>query len=243
MKTKLILVLPLLALVAGCGDKGSNGSAPAAPAAAVAAPAGTQWSTTFAETADGGMLMGNPKAAVKLIEYGALSCPHCARFSKDSRDALRRMIDRGTISYELRTFLIHPQDVPATLLARCNGAQSFYAMAEQMFDSQDIWLAKSSTITQADQQAWTAMTPNAMAAAMADKLGLVDFVQQRGVGGAKAKACLADPKDMAKLERIVKVATDEYQIQGTPTFIVNGRVVPETTQWDKLLPVLKSAGA
>lgn len=239
-KFPLIAAASLLAL-AGCNKSSDTNTA--APAANVAAPAGASWVETTSVTPDGGMLMGNPNAPVKLVEYGALSCPHCAKFSEDSNVPLKALIAKGTVSYELRTFLIHPQDVPASILARCNGAAPFFAIAEQMFATQNDWLAKSSTITPADQQAWGRMSPNQVAAAMADKLGLVEFVQQRGIPADKAKACLADPEGVKTLEKIAKVAVDDYKISGTPTFIINNQVVPNVTTWADLEPELRKAGA
>lgn len=241
MKTMMILAVVSTLALAGC-DKAAD--APANQLApTVAAPAGSSWTETTSVTADGGMLMGNPAAPVKLLEYGALSCPHCAKFSLDSAEGLKALIAKGTVSYELRTFLIHPQDVPASLLARCNGAGPFFAIAEQMYATQNDWLSKSSTITAADQQAWATMTPNQVAASMADKLGLVEFVQQRGIPAEKAKACLADAEGIKTLEKIAKVATDDYKISGTPTFIINGRIVPNVTTWADLSPELVKAGA
>lgn len=239
---KILILGALSALALGGCNK--NADAPAKVAqASVKPPAGTSWTETTSLTPDGGMLMGNPAAPVKLLEFGALSCPHCARFSRDSNEALKALIAKGTVSYELRTFLIHPQDVPASLLARCNGAGPFFAIAEQMFATQDVWLAKSSTITPADQQSWASMNPNQVAAAMADKLGLVEFVQQRGIPADKAKACLADPAGVKTLEKISKSGTDDYKISGTPTFIINGQTVPNVTTWADLEPLLKKAGA
>ena len=243
INTGLFLATAPLALLAGC-DKPAD-----TPAANTIAPVATvasasNWVETTSETADFGMLMGNPNAPVKLIEYGALSCPHCANFSKTSRDALKAMIAKGTVSYEFRTFLIHPQDVPASLLARCNGSGPFFAISEQLFDTQDEWLMKrSQTITAAEQQSWAKMSPNDVAAAMGAKLGLIDFVQARGVGTEKAKACLADKSGIEKLETIAKVAQDKFQIQSTPTFIINGQTVKDTNTWEQLEPALKAAGA
>ena len=230
----------LLAL-AGCNKTADTASD--APQAPVTAPAGTSWVDTTSVTADGGMLMGNPSAPVKLLEFGALSCPHCAKFSRDSAEGLKALVAKGTVSYELRTYLIHPQDLPESLLARCNGAGPFFAIAEQMFATQDDWMAKSSTITAADQQSWTTMTPNQMAASMADRLGLVEFVQQRGIPADKARACLADPKGAEALKKIVDMANNEFKITGTPTFIINGLTVPNVTTWADLEPQLKKAGA
>src|SRR6185312_11028676 len=71
--------------LASCGSKDNtaSGLAKAAPVAAIAAPAGQMWSDVVSATPDGGMRMGNPNAPIKVIEYGALSCPHCAKLSND----------------------------------------------------------------------------------------------------------------------------------------------------------------
>jgi protein-disulfide isomerase len=254
MKSKTIALIAVTAslALAGCGKKDdaaavatlTNASEQAASNAAVTAPpAGSDWSAVVAATKEGGFIMGNPKARVKLLEYGALSCPHCAHFALESKDKLKAYIAKGTVSYELRTFLIHPQDVAASLLARCNGPEPFFAIAEQMFEKQNEWLGKSSSISAADQQKWATMTPNQAAADMAGKLGLVDFVKQRGVGGDKANACLADPAGIAALQQIAKTADEQYHISATPTFIINGSVVPDTNSWGQLEPALRSAGA
>ncbi len=239
-KTMTLITASLLAL-GGC-DKTAEAPTEAAQEP-VSAPAGTSWTETTSTTADGGMLMGNPSAPIKLLEFASLSCPTCAKFSADSSEGLRALVAKGTVSYEFRTFLIHPQDVAASLVARCNGAGPFFAIAEQMYATQNEWMTKSSTISPVDQQRWATMTPNQAAAAMADKLGLVEFVQQRGVPADKAKACLSDPEGVKILEKIAKVAIDEYKVPGTPTFVINGLVVPGVFTWADLEPYLKKAGA
>ncbi len=171
-----------------------------------------------------------------------INTPHNPTGKVFTAEELKAMIAKGTVSYELRTFLIHPQDVPASLLARCNGAGPFFAIAEQMFATQNDWLSRSSSITAADQQSWATMTPNQVAASMADKLGLVEFVQQRGIPAEKAQACLADAQGIKTLEKIAKVATEDFKITGTPTFIINGQIVPNVTTWADLAPELKKAG-
>src|SRR6266545_5994180 len=44
-------------------------------------PPGGNWTDVVNETA-AGFMMGNPKAKVKLIEIGALTCPHCREFDE-----------------------------------------------------------------------------------------------------------------------------------------------------------------
>ena len=236
-----LTALTALAL-AGCG-KGDGDASTASTSAAIAAPAGSKWSETFASTPDSGMLMGNPNAPVKLVEYGALTCSHCATFSEKSGVPLKAMIDKGTVSYEFRNFMLNVIDVPASLLARCAGPGPFFPISEQLFAAQAEWLGKAQTITPAEQQAWQTMAPEQVSPLLAAKLGLDTFVQARGIGPEKARACLVDKAAIAQLEAISQRASQEYKITGTPTFLLNGSVVPETASWEVLEPKLKAAGA
>lgn len=240
--------LPVVALVAalalaGCNNAADGNNSAPSTAEAIAPPAGTKWSETFAHTPDNGMLMGNPNAPVKLVEYGALTCSHCAEFSEKSAIPLKAYVEKGTVSYEFRNFLLNPLDVPASLLARCSGPGPFFPIAEQLFATQAEWLGKAQSITPAEQQGWQALTPDQLAPLLASKLGLDSFVQARGIGPEKAKACLTDKAAIDALGKITERATNEFKVTGTPTFLINGSTVPETASWELLEPKLKAAGA
>lgn len=240
---KLLLATSALLLVTACNDKAANSGSSSGGGAAVAAPAGAKWSETTAVTPDGGMLMGNPNAPVKLIEYGALTCSHCAEFAEKSKDELRAMVDKGTVSWEFRTFMLNGLDIPASLLARCSGAGPFFPIAEQLFASQRDWLGKAQTMTPEDQKQLQAMSPAQLPSALADKLGLVDFVRQRGIGEEKARACLTDTKAIDALVTQTDKGVREFKVQGTPTFVINGVTQENTASWDVLKPKLIDAGA
>ena len=243
-KSGLMIAVAALATLSGCNKAPDAAQKPAA--SEVTAPAGTNWVETVSETPENGMLMGNPDAPIKLLEYGALSCPHCATFSKQSREGLKAMIATGKVSYELRTFLIHAQlDLPASILAKCNGPAPFFGVVENMFDRQQEWMGqdKFELLTPAVQSAWASMSPNQIAGDVATRLGLITFVSQFGIGEEKAKACLADPAAFAKLETMMKEADSQYKIQSTPTFIINGQKVEGVGDWAALQIEMKKAGA
>jgi protein-disulfide isomerase len=202
-----------------------------------------KWLETTAVTPEGGMLMGNPAAKVKLIEYGALTCSHCADFAKESHDELRAMIAKGTVSYEFRNFLLSAIDVPAAILARCGGPGPFFTIADQLFATQPQWLGATRDITAAEQAQWTSFPAEQLAQVLADKLGLVTFVRERGISIDKAKACLSDKAGYDTLTQLQKTAVDQFKVTGTPTFIINGLVVPNAGNWERLEPALKAAGA
>ena len=81
MKLSIItgLVAATFAVTACNAEKTGNGTAVSnAPIKAVPPPKGGDWTTVVSATPEGGFVMGNPNAKVKLVEYGSMTCPHCA---------------------------------------------------------------------------------------------------------------------------------------------------------------------
>ncbi len=243
MTMRLVSVAVMAIALAACGGGGETGKT-TSDTKAVAAPAGTSWSETTATTAWGGMVMGNPAAAVKLIEYGSLTCPVCAGFSNDSKSELRALVDKGTLSFEFRPFLVHgAQDLPPTLIARCNGAGTFFALSEQLFAAQQTWLTKLNTITPEEGRAFSTMKPVDGVNFLAGKMELVPFAQQRGISADKAKACLSDPQAIDALAKMSAKAGTEEEVSGTPTFFINDEKAEGAITWGQLKPRLIEAGA
>lgn len=243
--------LPLIALgllsACGGGDSGTgtNGSA-AAPVANVAAPAGQKWTDMVAVTPEGGYRIGNPDAAVKLVEYGSRTCPTCGAFGQTGMRPLEdNYVKTGKVSYEFRDFLVHgPPDLAAALLGRCAGPQPFFPILEQMYIDQPKFLDTQMKIAQ--DQAFLQQTQNAapaqVATAWAEKMGYLEFIKQRGVPEAQARACLTDAKAIDQLTKMMQDGTDKNGVTGTPTFILNGAKVDGVT-WAQVETALKNAGA
>ncbi len=241
-----LIALPAAALLASCGDTDGNISAPklGAPVAAVAPPAGTEWVTTVKETAEGGMLMGNPNAPIKLVEYASLTCSHCGDFSKTAMEPLKsKYVSTGKVSYELRNYVRDPIDVTASLLARCGGPGPFFPLTEQMFADQMGWLGKIQGLGQAEYERIGTLPPAQQFARFAEVTGLGDFVRQRGVSAERANACLADKAAADRLVAMRDRANSEINLTATPTFVLNGQVVTEASNWENLEPKLRAAGA
>ncbi|MES2057729.1 MAG: thioredoxin domain-containing protein [Pseudomonadota bacterium] len=237
-------ILPLIAL-AGCGSGNSTGnlSAPATPIAAIAAPAGQNWAETTALTAEGGYRLGNPNAPIKLVEYGSRTCPTCGQFGREGMEPLiKNYVSTGKVSYEFRDFLVHgAPDLAAALLGTCGGPQPFFPLLEQMYQNQTTYLDKLQKMSPEAQAKFPSMKPNQVATALAEQMGLIEFVKQRGIPEDKARACL---NDQAKLEAAAKLsddATSSGKVTGTPTFLVNDQKV-DAVAWSQLEPILKGAG-
>jgi protein-disulfide isomerase len=84
-------------------------------------------------------VLGDPDAAVTLLEYGDYECPYCAA----AAPVLRQVVEDsgGLVRLVFRNFPIadrHPFALTAALAAEAAGAQgAFWAMHELLFDRQD----------------------------------------------------------------------------------------------------------
>ena len=64
----------------------------------------------------------------------------------------------------------------------------------------------------------------------------------RGVPTAKSTACLTDQNQVNKLVQMNSDTTNQYpDFQGTPGFIINGKLLKDTASWETLEPQLKDA--
>lgn len=238
-----IATIALVVALAGCNGAKDGETVKGDAIAAVPAPAGKSWTSVASKTELGGIRMGNPDAKLKLVEYGAITCPGCAKFSVDSTEDLAKIVETGTTSMEFRPYLVHGvQDIPGFLLAQCNGPESFFALTDQLYAKQPEWLGKMQTITPAEEQSVAGMTPVQTVNFLATKMDLVNFVKERGVPEEKAKACLNDQKAIDALIKLTEYGQKEDGVSGTPTLILNGTKLSGGS-WNSTKTKLREAGA
>ena len=241
-----LLALGAAALaLAGCDKGASNSATPANQSAAttVPAPQGGDWTTVVTQTEDGGFLMGNPNAKVKLVEYMSLTCPHCKDFEEHGFPKLRdQYVKKGTVSLEVRNYVRDPIDMTASLVTRCGGPDPYFAMTEQTFAQQADIFDKMQKLPQDQIAKLQTQPPAAQFKALAALLGIDTFAKQRGIPQEKLDACFNDQAAVDKLVAMQKKANDQ-QIPGTPAFFLNGELLQSVGTWDQLEPKLKEAGA
>ncbi len=242
----MIAAVPLFALAAcGGGGDGANSDAPAAPVAAATPPAGQEWTEVVSKTPEGGFVMGNPDAPLKLVEYGSRSCPTCGHFGRTGMEPLENdYVKTGKVSYEFRDFPVHgAPDLGLSTLGRCVSESAFFPILEQTFiNQQQIEEKLTSDGARQLQQQLVGKSPTEVATAWAEFLGYIDFVKQRGVTEQQAKACLADQKNVQAVVDMAQQGS-ENGVTGTPTFFLNGEQLENTITWEQLEPKLKAAGA
>lgn len=214
----------------------------AAPSAAPAAvPAQKDWSKTVAATPEGGFRMGNPNAPVKLVEYGSLTCPHCAAFSEQGVPPLiQNYVRTGQVSYEFRNLVRDPYDIAAALISRCAGPSRFFPLTEEIFANQWRWTAPFASKAEAERI--SKLPPAQRFVKIAEIGGLDKMAARFGVPATKANACLTNSKSVDRLIEMNRVANTKFKIDGTPNFIVNGTLAKGVYNWGALEPLLRPKG-
>jgi protein-disulfide isomerase len=166
------------------------------------------------------MVLGNADAPITMIEYSSLSCPHCARFQKDVLPKIKTdFIDTGKVKLVPRDFPLNKPAIQAAQFAHCSGPMRFFAIEDVLFKTQDQWLTENAV----EQLATIAATA--------------------GMDRATFDACLANKDIEAKVVASRKAGEDAFQINATPTFIINGVKVEGEQSYDDLKALFAKLGS
>ena len=188
-----------LLMLGACNQEAATATAKGKQVAAKAVAA-RDWTKVVTETPDGGYLMGNPAAKVKLIEYGSLTCPHCAHFTTEVLPKIKETwIDNGKAKLVLRDYPLDEPALRAAMVARCAPPAKFYPFIDTLF---------------ADQQQWGLAKDYKAALARLALLG--------GMSKTQFDDCLADKAGENKVLQSRLAATQQLGVNSTPTFFVNG---------------------
>jgi len=205
-----------------------------------AAPA-RDWTQTVTPAASGFYVVGNPAAKVKLAEWASYTCSHCGHFAAQSAPVLKdRMIRDGSVSLEVRHLIRDPLDLAAVVVARCGPPRGFLARHTAIFAGQEAWMAKGAAFLQTNAQKLGTLPPPIAFRQIADAAGLTAIGRATGVAVPQLSACFADKAALDRVTALDKQVPAD--VQGTPTFYVDGKLVPNA-DWTVLEPVLRARGA
>ena len=160
--------------------------------------------------------LGSPNAPIKMLEYAAPSCPHCAHFDETAFPQIKqKYIDTGKIFYIFRIFPINPSDGAAESIARCLPADKYFWFIDLLFRNQKTWDPEYG-ITDV-------------------RGGLIQVARIAGMTAEKVDQCIADKDEQDRINQVAQDGEQKYNITGTPTFIINGEIVQaEDATWPAL---------
>jgi protein-disulfide isomerase len=209
------------------------------PAKAVRAQ---DWTRVVRPTPAGGFVMGNPDAKVKLVEFGSMTCPHCRAFDAVGVPHLLEDVKSGRLSWEFRNYVRDAFDISAALITRCNGPASFFPLTRAVFDQQATWEAKIAATPPDELDAIQKLPMNREFLALARLSGLQQLASAHGLPASRSTRCLIDEGAAKRLAQMDEQAKTQYpDFLGTPTFLINGKILEKTASWDALEPQLAAA--
>ncbi|MEY2944055.1 MAG: hypothetical protein RLY97_2069 [Pseudomonadota bacterium] len=196
------------------------------------------WGTKIAISPQGGHIIGNPAAKVKLIEYLSYTCPHCATFQSESEAAIQlAFIPSGKGSVEIRHYVRDPVDLAAGVLVNCAPPAKFYKLHQAILHNQNIWAANIGKSNATIQKRWfTGPIPARMRAIAAD-MHWYEMMENLGYGRVAVDKCLANEALANRLSNQTDADT-AAGITGTPSFAINGQILAGTHNWHLLQPQL-----
>lgn len=199
------------------------------------------WNATVTATPEGGYLLGNPAARVKLVEFVSYTCPHCAHFEKEAADQLKvSFVSQGKGSVEVRPFVRDPVDMTVALLTRCGPKDRFFTRHTMFLRQQDKWMAPLRQMSPSQQQRWFTGEPVKRFRAVATDLRFYDIMRTLGFDGPAVDRCLANTALADQLSQHTADAAKQFNIEGTPSFVVNGVLLAGTHSWATLRPQLEA---
>lgn len=147
------------------------------------------------------MQLGNPDAAVTVIEYASYTCPHCANFHLGPLKQIKTdYVDTGKINFIYREAYFDRFGLWASMVARCDESK-FFGITDLLYEG---------------QREWAAGAPADIVANLAT-IGKV-----AGLSDEQLQACLSDADNAQTLNTWYEANFARDGVTSTPTFIING---------------------
>lgn len=143
--------------------------------------------------------MGGVDATVTVVEYVSPTCPHCANFHMTALPQLKEeYIDTGRIRFIARPFRRNVLDLAVFMVAEASGEQYNEVLGAYM-ESQNVWAASENP-----------------------RQAIFEIAAQYGFTQERFEEVLTDQEMLAAIEATREQALNEFGLQGTPTFYING---------------------
>jgi protein-disulfide isomerase len=167
--------------------------------------------------------IGSPTAPVTAIEYFSLTCTHCAHFANATMPQVKpNLVDTGKLQIIYRDFPLDGVALMAAQVARTLPASEYYPFIEALFASQDDW---------------------AFAPGINYTESIFKYAALAGMDRPTYDAALANDKLKTFILNGQQEAEKTYNVDSTPTFVVNGKVQPGALEYPDFAALIAAAAA
>lgn len=161
------------------------------------------------------VVIGKKNAPITVIEYSSYTCSHCATFHNTTFKKIKtNYIDIGKVKYIQRDFPLDQPSMQAAQLTRCTPKEKYSQISSVLFKKQKDW---------AYNKNW--------------EKELRKILTASGMSPATITKCLENESLKTSVLQSRVEGAQQFEIRGTPTFIINGKVHKGTASY-KYLSVL-----
>jgi protein-disulfide isomerase len=168
---------------------------------------------------EGGYGFGPEDAKVKLVIFSDFQCPYCREFAKVLRDNVTQKYpkDVRVLFEDFPIDALHPWARAASEASHCVGDQNpaaFWAFHDWIFQHQTEIKKEN----------------------LREKV--LGFAKDQNLDAGKLQTCMDTHADAAAVDANL-AAGRQLQVSQTPTFFINGRMVPGALPWPSLDTVIQ----
>lgn len=162
---------------------------------------------------------GDPNAKVVIVEFGDFGCSACAAFARGTMPLIKReWIDTGRARVQFVSFDLLRTGRLAARAAECAAEQgAFWPMHDLLYERHKDWLGRGG---------------------QDEKFG--SWAVELGLDDQRFATCWEQDPSKEVLDRNTRLARS-LGVRGTPTFLVNGKVVVGALPYDDFAVVLEEA--
>ena len=162
-------------------------------------------------------ILGPADAPITIIEYSSLTCPHCAALHRDTLPKIKETwIAEGKARLVYRHFPIGAMALRAAAVADCIEGERFFGFLELLYKSQQRWVESKPPLKVLGQMARLA-----------------------GMSQERFESCANDEAQMNRILARARDGQKTYEVNSTPTLIVNGRKVEGALVFENLDKIFK----
>jgi protein-disulfide isomerase len=174
-------------------------------------------SSQTAAQGGGGRVRGPADAPVTLVEYGDYQCPTCGLYHPIITELLSRYQGKLKLEYHHYPLIqMHPNAMGAARAAESAGDQDkFWEMHDLLFEHQDQWSRSPSAETI-----------------------FLQYALQIGLDSNRFMQSMKSPDTEKRILADVRRGNDI--VKGTPTFLINGHVLPDLPGLEGLSDLIAS---
>ncbi|WP_297443029.1 thioredoxin domain-containing protein [Acidocella sp.] len=165
--------------------------------------------------------IGSAKAPVVALEFFSLTCTHCAHFATVTMPKVKpNLVDTGKLQIIYHDFPLDQVALKAAQVARYLPAEQYYPFIEALFAAQDDWAFQPGEDYHAS---------------------IFKYAALAGMDQATYNTAWNDDKLAQFILSGQQEAEKMYNINATPTFVINGTVHPGAAEYDDFAAMVEAA--